>query len=67
MADRFKDKAEGDVDKAKDHGRESGGDPLDDQTKRAQGTIDQDEGDARQDEAGGKSNVEDAFDKIKDK
>ncbi len=64
MTDRFKDKTESAVDKAKHQGRESGGDSLDDQTRKAQGRIDQDEANPQQDESVGKSNVEKATDKL---
>lgn len=64
MVDKFTDKAEGAVDKAKAPAKELSGDALDDQTKKAQGTIDQGKGDAKHEVAGGKSKVEEATDKI---
>ncbi len=60
MVDKF-------TDKAKAPAKELPGDALDDQTKKAQGTIDQGNGDAKQGVADGKSKVEEATDKIKDK
>ncbi|MDQ3655239.1 MAG: CsbD family protein [Chloroflexota bacterium] len=64
MVDKFTDKAEGAVDKAKGQAKELSGDAIDDQTRKAQGTIDQGKGEAKQGGADGTSNVEEAADKI---
>jgi len=66
MADNVKEQAQETVDKEKGESIDNASDALDDQTKKAQGTIDQGKGDAKQGAAEGKSKVEEASDKITD-
>jgi len=67
MADNVKEQAQETVDKEKGESIDNASDALDDQTKKAQGTIGQGKGDAKPGVADGKSKVEEATDKIKDK
>lgn len=68
MVDKFKDRAGDEADKASDSAKELTGNAIDDQARKAQGTIDQKQGDARRNDADGDgdSTVKEALDKLKD-
>ncbi len=68
MVDKFKDRAGDEADKASDPAKELTGNAIDDQARKAQGTIDQKQGDARREDADGDggSTVKEALDKLKE-
>ncbi len=64
MADKVRKPVEDTADKAKGESIDNASDAITDQTKRAQGTLDHDQDDARTGNADGKSEADEATDKI---
>ncbi len=64
MADNVRKHAQETVDKEKGESVDNASDAITDQTKRAQGTLDHDQDDARTGNADGKSEADEATDKI---
>ncbi len=68
MADKFKERVGDEARQAGDSAKELTGNAIDDQARKAQGTIDQKQGDARRKDpdGDGKSTAKEALDKLKD-
>ncbi len=64
MPDNVKEQAQETVDREKGESIDNASDAITDQTKRAQGTIDQDQDDARQGAADSQSKVDERTDEI---